>query len=230
VKKFLAIAFVLVVASVAVAGPILDGIRARRAARAGSCGSTSSQASSCGSQQLADGVFLSLSPDGSQVMTVYQPVPVAAQPTPGIFVPKQPAPFVPVADLGPNKEVAPHLPTPPCPNCQCGCTVTGSCTCKDCDHPQLTKPKAKVPTSADQGLVKADTPAGGVPVDTRNWILPDGKRFIGNPDGVRIFNGVWWTWSAAKGDWIQDAPQTVQWPLASYTSFSGGCSSGRCGR
>ena len=39
-------------------------------------------------------------------------------------------------------EVVPHLPTPPCPNCQCGCTVTGQCVCKDCDHPLLT-PKGK---------------------------------------------------------------------------------------
>lgn len=34
--------------------------------------------------------------------------------------------------------IMPHAPTPPCPNCQCGCTVTGQCTCRDCDHPQLT--------------------------------------------------------------------------------------------
>jgi len=41
----------------------------------------------------------------------------------------------------PRSALMPHLPTPPCPNCQCGCTVTGSCTCKDCDHPQLVPPK-----------------------------------------------------------------------------------------
>lgn len=37
--------------------------------------------------------------------------------------------------------VAPHLPNPPTPNCQCGCTRTGNCVCKDCDHPQLTAQK-----------------------------------------------------------------------------------------
>jgi hypothetical protein len=37
----------------------------------------------------------------------------------------------------------PHLPTPPCPNCQCGCPQTGKCNCKDCDHPLLVKGKAQ---------------------------------------------------------------------------------------
>jgi hypothetical protein len=44
---------------------------------------------------------------------------------------------------GNTKITAPHLPTPPCPNCQCGCTVTGQCTCKDCDHPALVPPVKK---------------------------------------------------------------------------------------
>ena len=49
-------------------------------------------------------------------------------------------------------EQAPHLPNPPTPNCQCGCTKTGSCTCKDCDHPQLTARKVMatpLPCTAD---------------------------------------------------------------------------------
>ncbi len=40
----------------------------------------------------------------------------------------------------PVQALTPHAPTPPTPNCQCGCTVTGQCTCPDCDHPQLTRP------------------------------------------------------------------------------------------
>lgn len=50
-----------------------------------------------------------------------------------------------------SKALAPHLPTPPTPNCQCGCTVTGNCVCKDCDHPALVSPKpcpVIVPTPA----------------------------------------------------------------------------------
>jgi thiol-disulfide isomerase/thioredoxin len=39
-----------------------------------------------------------------------------------------------------SEAAEPHLPGPPCPNCQCGCTETGRCNCKDCDHPLLVKP------------------------------------------------------------------------------------------
>lgn len=52
-----------------------------------------------------------------------------------VKAPEPKTPWTPIAD------VAPHAPTPPTPNCQCGCTVTGQCTCKDCDHPALVKPK-----------------------------------------------------------------------------------------
>src|ERR1700738_1197250 len=47
------------------------------------------------------------------------------------------------ADPFATADPAPHLPTPPCPNCQCGCTETGRCNCQDCAHPALTKPIAK---------------------------------------------------------------------------------------
>jgi hypothetical protein len=53
-------------------------------------------------------------------------------------------------------ETKPHLPTPPCPNCQCGCTETGKCSCKDCDHPQLEKP---MPPRAKEAPGKYDLPA-----------------------------------------------------------------------
>lgn len=35
------------------------------------------------------------------------------------------------------RDMIPHSPCPPSPNCQCGCTRTGNCLCKDCDHPKL---------------------------------------------------------------------------------------------
>jgi hypothetical protein len=38
-----------------------------------------------------------------------------------------------------NIVAVPHSPTPPTPNCQCGCTETGNCKCQDCDHPALKK-------------------------------------------------------------------------------------------
>lgn len=55
--------------------------------------------------------------------------------------------------------IKPHLPTPPTPNCQCGCTVTGKCTCKDCDHPCLVKPVAK----ANPPGAKSDPPGPVTP-------------------------------------------------------------------
>jgi hypothetical protein len=47
----------------------------------------------------------------------------------------------------------PHLPNPPTPNCQCGCTETGRCMCKDCDHPALEKPRVD-PTRSPKRLTR----------------------------------------------------------------------------
>ena len=44
-----------------------------------------------------------------------------------------------------QEEIKSHLPTPPNPNCLCGCTQTGNCTCKDCDHPCIVKPATPEP-------------------------------------------------------------------------------------
>lgn len=67
-----------------------------------------------------------------------------------------------VSDLPPAKEVKPHLPNPPTPNCQCGCTETGKCTCKDCDHPALEKPQAKAKSDGFKIETIAETGPGTI--------------------------------------------------------------------
>lgn len=67
-----------------------------------------------------------------------------------------------------KEELKPHSPTPPCPNCQCGCTVTGKCTCKDCDHPQLTK------TEAEKDMY------GGIPPGPYPYPYFPGKTYVGD--------------------------------------------------
>ncbi len=56
----------------------------------------------------------------------------------------------------------PHLPTPPTPNCQCGCTVTGKCSCKDCDHPCL-----------DKDAKPADKPKSPAPATSPSVTMPN---------------------------------------------------------
>jgi hypothetical protein len=112
-----------------------------------------------------------------------------------VEVVKLQAPRVDPDDRPPGeKGIAPHSPNPPTPNCQCGCTKTGSCTCKDCDHPALTAPKGSKPTAP-----AADCPTGAcapaatqsVPVQATDEGDGGGRqrRFRGGAIRPRIFGG-----------------------------------------
>ena len=70
--------------------------------------------------------------------------------------------------------------------CQCGCTITGSCVCKDCDHPAISKPatiakatKIVLFTTTDVGAwarAKKDFPVG-VTVDDTVWQIGTKYQF-----------------------------------------------------
>lgn len=134
----------------------------------------------------------------------------------------------------------PHLPTPPCPNCQCGCTVTGKCICKDCDHPQLTKSTAKLPDykwvrHSDGDVKELALMLNGKQVGGWNVVT---KKYM-----VVKTNGEW------SGEWLTEAPIPVPTevskvtvyvePTPTYTSQpqyyygsfqqGGGCAGGSCG-
>lgn len=72
-------------------------------------------------------------------------------------------------------------------------------------------------------------PAGSTPPpDTRRWILPDGKIHIGDPDGVRFFNGRWWKWDAKSNEWLYDDPRPRELPATTLAYSTGIMSGGAC--
>jgi hypothetical protein len=109
---------------------------------------------------------------------------------------------------------APHLPTPPCPNCQCGCTETGQCTCKDCDHPARTPPVKKT-TAA----VRYWTYAG-------SGVVYGSDGSVSSADGFQTLAGG----SCSTGSCSVGASYYSSYPAGIFTSSgSGGCASGSCG-
>jgi len=127
-----------------------------------------------------------------------------------------------VQAVEPKDEPKPHLPTPPCPNCQCGCTETGKCNCKDCDHPQLTKAKADAPKvaalAAPQGYRFERATHGGTlyRADGSVEVVFQYQREVEQKDIDE--------WFAKRGR-ASYAPAYQPF----YAPFGGGCASGSCG-
>ena len=117
-----------------------------------------------------------------------------------------------------NTDLKPHLPTPPCPNCQCGCTVTGQCTCKDCDHPALVPPAKKIlriPDGSGGDYSGGISATLGVPVGSIGR-GSDGQTYIKTLLG----------WQP-----LSSAPASL--PVGGYSSLpafggGGGCANGSC--
>jgi hypothetical protein len=121
----------------------------------------------------------------------------------------------------------PHLPTPPCPNCQCGCTETGKCNCKDCDHPQLTKTKTDAPKAPEAPPAKVYTWKYDPAIPGQDSLY-DGEKFVGalrTADGTFLFcYGDKW----AEGKCPCDKPSWRTAAQTYYTTPFGSCGAGGC--
>jgi hypothetical protein len=118
-------------------------------------------------------------------------------------------------------------PKVPCTHCICGCTETGKCTCKDCDHPQLVKAQAVQPVlkTGECPALVAD-PSKGRSIDDA-WGHQIG--WLGN-------DGVYQPYDRQRDVFGPPCPCPAQaapvWSSSGGYSFGaapGGCASGSCG-
>lgn len=83
-------------------------------------------------------------------------------------------------------------PTMKIAGCQCGCVTGAKCICKDCDHPQITKPAPVTPTSQSKIVIySADTVSSlavigdpklkdlPIKMDPKTYAATDGFQFGG---------------------------------------------------